>query len=364
MENRVYNFSAGPAVLPLPVLQEAQQDLLALPGVGASVMEISHRSAASIKIFEEAAQNISTLLKLPDNFRVLFLQGGARFHFVMVPFNFLQGQDKPASYIVNGSWGKKAIADAKKLGPVHLAYDGESDNYMRAPKDQEINVAADSVYAHFTSNETIGGVQFSKEPDVGDVPLVCDASSDIFSRPIDVNKYGMIYGGAQKNAGPAGVTLVIVRDDMLARLESATFPDMLNYNKHAEAHSMQNTPPVFAVYIVKLVTNWLIKEIGGLEEIDKINTEKAKLLYDVIDQSNGFYQGCAARDSRSKMNVTFTLAKPELEKAFLAQAKERNMTDLKGHRSVGGFRASIYNAMPREGVMALRDFMTEFAEKN
>ncbi|MGF1579601.1 MAG: 3-phosphoserine/phosphohydroxythreonine transaminase [Gemmataceae bacterium] len=364
MENRVYNFSAGPATLPLPVLQEAQRDLLALPGVGASVMEISHRSPTSVKIFEETEQNIRTLLQLPDNFRVLFLQGGARLHFVLVPYNFLQGQEKPASYIVTGSWGKKAIADAKKFGNVHVAFNGEADKYMRVPEDDGINVDPNSVYAHFTSNETIQGVQFAKEPDVGDVPLVCDASSDIFSRPLDLKRYGVIYGGAQKNAGPAGVTLVIIRDDMLARLENAGFPDMFNYNKHAEAQSMQNTPPVFAVYIVKLVTNWLIKEIGGLAEMDKINTEKAKLLYDVIDQSNGFYKGCAYPESRSKMNVTFTLANPELESAFLTQAKERNLTDLKGHRSVGGFRASIYNAMPREGVVALCGFMAEFAEKN
>ncbi len=361
MEYRVFNFSSGPANLPLPVLQEAQRDLLSLPGVGMSVLEISHRSKTFGEILEKAEHNLRTLLKVPDNYRILFLQGGARLQFVMAPMNLLQGPDKSADYIVTGSWGKKAAPEAAKLGKVRVVWKGEADNYSRLPRAEEYELDPQAAYVHFTSNETIEGVQFAQEPDSGNVPLVCDASSDILSKPIDISRYGLIYAGAQKNAGPAGVTLVLIREDLLAVAQD--LPQMLCYRDHVEAGSMLNTPPCFAIYIVKLVTDWLLGEIGGLDKMAQINREKAQLLYEAIDQSGGFYRGHAQPESRSTMNVTWRLPSKELEEQFLAEAKAAGLCELKGHRSVGGLRAALYNAMSREGVQKLRDFMKEFKDR-
>lgn len=362
MQNRVYNFGPGPATLPLPVLEEAQRDLVSLPGVGMSVLEISHRSKHFAKIMETAIANIRKLLQLPEDYEILFLQGGARLQFALVPMNFLNGS-KPADYIVTGSWGKMAVAQARELGEAHAIWNGEKESFVRLPKQDEFTVNPRAAYVHFTSNETIQGLQFPKEPDAGKVPLICDCSSDFLSRPIDVPRYGMIYAGAQKNAGPAGVTIVILRKDLLQQARE-DIPQMLSYRAHAEAGCLLNTPPVFAVYMVKLVTDWLVRDIGGLDKMAEINKKKANLLYDVIDQSGGFYQGCVQPEGRSLMNVTFRLDSAELEKSFLDQAQARGLCELKGHRSVGGIRASIYNAMPTEGVSELRDFMQEFTEQN
>ena len=363
MENRVYNFSPGPAVLPLPALEEAQRDLLALPGVGISILEISHRSKAFTEIIERAEASLRKLLGIPDNYRVLFLQGGAQMQFAMAPLNLLRGSGKAADYVLTGSWGQTALKEAKTQGGVRVAWDGKSTNYNRVPPQAELDLNSKATYVHITSNETIQGVQFPSEPEVGDVPLVCDSSSDFLSRPVPVQRYGILYACAQKNAGPAGVTIVIIRDDLLQR-SPADLPSMLSYKVLAGGKSLLNTPPVFAVYMVKLVTDWLLTEIGGLKKMAQINQQKAQLLYDAVDQCDGFYEIHAQPGSRSIMNVAFRLADPALEEPFLKQAAERGLCELKGHRSVGGCRASIYNAMPHEGVQALRDFMLEFCKEN
>ncbi|MEN3002585.1 MAG: 3-phosphoserine/phosphohydroxythreonine transaminase [Armatimonadota bacterium] len=361
MTERVWNFSAGPAVLPLPVLQEAQRDLLALPGIGMSVLEISHRSKWFDAILDETEANLRQLLKIPDHYRVLFLQGGASLQFAMVPMNLLG--DRSADYIITGSWGEKAFQEAIKIGKARVAWSGKGENFVRTPTPDELDLDPHAAYVHFTSNETIQGVEFHQEPPVGDVPLVCDASSDFLSRPLPIERYALIYAGAQKNAGPAGVTIVIIRDDMLERTPP-NMPAMLDYRLLAEHRSVYNTPPVFAIYIVMLVTRWLLNEIGGLERMQQINRQKASLLYEVIDASNGFYRGHAHPECRSVMNVTWRLPNEELEKAFLQQAQANGLYELKGHRSVGGCRASIYNAMPIEGVQALRDFMLDFMRRH
>jgi phosphoserine aminotransferase len=363
MEKRVYNFSPGPAVLPLPVLQEAQRDLLALPGTGISILEISHRSKSFDKIINETEANLRTLLRIPENYRVLFMQGGAILQFGMVAMNLLKGADKPANYIVDGTWSKKAAEEAKTQGPVHVAWDGKAGNYNRVPKANEWKLDPNAVYNYICSNETIQGVQWPKTPELGDAPLVCDCSSDILCRPIPVEKFGVIFACAQKNAGPAGVTVVIIRDDLVAR-SPADLPSLVNYKVFAEGKSLLNTPPTFAIYIMNLVTKWLLSEIGGLEKMEQLNRRKAGMLYDVIDKSNGFYQAHAEPDSRSIMNIPFRLANTAHDEPFVKQAAERGLVELKGHRSVGGCRASIYNAMPIEGVQLLRDFMLEFCEKN
>lgn len=363
MEKRVYNFSPGPAVLPLPALEEAQRDLLALPGTGTSILEISHRSKAFDKIVTGAEANIRTLLAIPDNYRVLFMQGGAVLQFGMIPMNFLRGTGKPADYIVNGTWSKKAFDEAKTQGNARAIWDSKSSNYNRVPKQSELKIDPDAAYVYMTSNETIQGVQYQTEPEVGNAPLICDASSDILCRPIPIQKYAMIFACAQKNVGPSGVTLVIIRDDMVAK-SPADLPSLLNYKVFAEGKSLLNTPPTFAIYMVKLVTDWLLNKVGGLDKMAEINKQKAKLLYDTIEQSKGFYMAHAEPDCRSMMNVPFKLAKTELEEPFLKEAMAQGLCELKGHRSVGGCRASIYNAMPTEGVKQLRDFMLDFAKKN
>lgn len=358
---RVYNFSPGPAVLPESVLREAQRDLLALPGLGVSALEIGHRTKWFENVLETTKNNLRRLLDLPSNYQVLFLQGGSRLQFAMVPMNLLAA-DSSADYIVTGSWGQTAFDEAASQGEVAVAYSGRATNFDRLPAAAELKLNPAAVYVHYTSNETIQGVQFQAEPAVGNVPLVCDASSDFLSRPLAIARYGLLYACAQKNAGPAGVTIVIVRDDVLAR-SSERVPTMLSYRQHAEHNSLLNTPPVFAVYLVMLVTRWLSDEIGGLAKMQAINQGKARLLYEAIDASGGFYRGHAQPDGRSAMNVTFRLPNDAVEEAFVGQAKERGLHYLKGHRSVGGIRASIYNAMPTAGVQALADFMREFRKK-
>jgi phosphoserine aminotransferase len=362
MTGRVYNFSAGPAVLPLPVLEEVQRDMLALPGAGASILEISHRSTAFTPIIEFAEANLRKLLAIPDDYAVLFLQGGSRLQFSMIPMNLL-GRGQVADYILTGSWGNDALKEAKKEGDTRVAWDGKATNYDRLPQRGDLNLEPQAAYVHYTSNETIQGVQFATEPEVGDVPLVCDASSDFLSRPLPIAKYGVIYACAQKNAGPAGVTVVIMRKELLKRSDPK-LPGYLNYQIHADNNSLWNTPCTFGIYVLKLVTDWLLNTIGGLKAMYELNQDKARLLYDVLDRSEGFYAGHAVPENRSLMNVTFRLPNDDLTAKFVSEAKARGLHELKGHRSVGGIRASIYNAMPKAGVEALRAFMVEFREKN
>jgi len=358
---RIYNFSSGPAVLPEPVLAEAQRDLMSLPGVGMSVLEISHRSKPFDAIIDAAQRDVRALAAIPASHHVLFLQGGASLQFSMVPVNLLTPGGKE-DYFVTGTWSKKAVAEAKKVGTVSIAASTEADGFSRVPDPSEWKLDPGAAYVHFTPNETIGGVEWPGEPDVGGVPLVADCSSDIFSKPVDVAKYGLIYAGAQKNLGPSGLTLVILRDDLLAR-SPAGLPTMLDYNTHAKEKSLYNTPPVFGIYILGLVAKWMLEQ-GGLEAIGRANAAKAKLVYDAIDGSGGFYRGHAKPASRSNMNITFRLPSEALEKQFVTEATRDGMDGLGGHRSVGGIRASIYNAFPRQGVETLVEFMAEFARKN
>jgi phosphoserine aminotransferase len=357
---RIFNFSAGPAVLPLPVLEEAQRDLVMLPGVGMSIMEISHRSKAFDEVIEGAEKDIRTLAGVPENYHVLFLQGGASLQFSMVPMNLMSAGQK-ADYIVTGVWSDKAVKEAKRIGAVNIAGSTQEGNFKRIPRQDELTLAADAPYVHVTSNNTIYGTQWCEMPNVGDVPLVSDASSDIFSRPIDVAKHGLIYAGAQKNLGPSGVTVVIIRDDLVRR-SPVTLPTMLSYAVHAENKSLYNTPPVFGIYILRLVLKWMVAQ-GGLKAIETVNERKAGKLYAEIDRS-GFYRGHAEKDARSRMNVTFTLPSEELEKRFVKEATAAGLDGLKGHRSVGGLRASIYNAFPEAGVDTLVEFMREFERTN
>ncbi len=360
MTHRIFNFAAGPAVLPEPVLEEAQRDLVALPGVGMSILEISHRSKTFEAIIQACEADIRQLANVPANYHILFLQGGASLQFSMVPTNILPTGGK-ADYIVTGSWSKKAVKEAQKVGQVNIAASTEGENFTRIPAQSELKLDPEAAYVHFTTNNTIFGTEWRREPEVGSVPLVADASSDIFSRSMDISKYALIYAGAQKNLAPAGVTLVILRADLLAR-SPKNLPTMLDYKVHVENKSLYNTPPVFAIYIMRLVTEWLLEQ-GGLEAIGRKNEEKAKLLYDTIDGSDGFYRPHAKRDSRSNMNVTFRLPSEEQEKQFVSEATKAGLDGLKGHRSVGGIRASIYNAFPKKGVEALISFMKEFARK-
>jgi phosphoserine aminotransferase len=358
---RIYNFSAGPAVLPLEVLEQVQRELLSYPEAGMSVMEMSHRSAPFEGIIHTAEADLRTLLNIPANYKVLYLQGGASLQFSMIPMNFLPAGAE-ASYIISGVWAQTAYKEALKLGKARVAASTESENFTRVPTQSEIQIDPQDAYAHFTSNNTIYGTQSLVEPEVGDVPLLCDASSDILSRPLDITKYAMLYGGAQKNAGIAGTTLVIVREDLLARVPK-NLPSMLDYRLMAEKESLFNTPSAFAIYVNGLVVKWLLS-IGGLPEIERRNQEKAALLYTAIDASGGFYRGHSQLNSRSLMNVTFRLPSEELEKKFVKESTAIGLDGLKGHRSVGGLRASIYNAFPKEGVEALVAFMKDFQAKN
>jgi phosphoserine aminotransferase len=359
--NRKYNFSAGPAVLPEDVLKEAQENLFMLPGVGMSVLEISHRSKTFDKIIADAKDNLKKLMGIGDDYHMLFLQGGASLQFSMVPLNLMPPVNK-ADYIVTGSWSKKAVKEAKRVGTVNISASTESENFARIPKQDELKLDPAAAYVHFTSNNTIYGTQWHKEPEVGNVPLICDASSDIMHKKIDVNKYALIYAGAQKNMGPSGVTFIVIRKDMVERSQDSLHT-MLNYKIHVENDSLYNTPTVFGIYIINLVSKWLLN-LGGLDEMYKINKEKAGLLYDCIDSSGGFYKGHAQKDSRSLMNITFRLGSEELEKKLIAEATAAGFDGLKGHRSVGGLRASVYNAFPKKGIEELVSFMKDFQQKN
>ncbi len=357
---RIHNFSAGPAVLPVEVLEQVQRDMLSLPGVGMSVLEISHRSTAFDEIIEGCEADLRKLAGVPDGYHVLFLQGGASLQFSMVPMNLLPAGGS-ADYVVTGVWAQKAVKEAKRVGTVKVAATTESEQFNRVPAQHELTLDPAAAYVHYTTNNTIYGTQCHYTPDTSGVPLVADASSDIFSRPIDVGRFGLIYAGAQKNLAPAGLTLVIVRDDLLKRTPS-TLPTMLQYGVHVENKSMYNTPPVFPIYVMRLVLSWLLKQ-GGLPAVERANTRKADKLYAEIDRT-GFYRGHAKKDSRSRMNITFRLPGEDLEKKFVKEATAAGLDGLKGHRSVGGLRASMYNAFPEPGVDALVQFMQEFERKN
>jgi phosphoserine aminotransferase len=361
--HRLYNFSAGPAVMPLPVLEEIQRDLIALPGIGMSILEISHRSKPFEDILAAAEADIRTLAAIPSNYKVLFLQGGASLQFSMVPMNFL-APGQTADYIDSGSWADKAIKEAKKVGAVNVAATTKSDNYSRVPEQSELKLTQGAAYVHMTSNNTIEGTECKTLPEVGDAPLVSDTSSDMFSRPIDIGHHALIYSGAQKNMGPAGVVVVIIREDLVQRSaeKKATLPTMLNYSVHAENSSLYNTPPAFPVYALGLVMKWLLRQ-GGLPAVASANERKAAKLYAEIDRT-GFYRGTAHKNSRSLMNVTFRLATEDLEKLFIKESTAAGLDGLKGHRAVGGMRASIYNAFPEEGVNALIAFMRQFEAKH
>ncbi|SHE45937.1 phosphoserine aminotransferase apoenzyme [Desulfacinum infernum DSM 9756] len=360
MSYRIFNFNPGPAMLPLSVLKQVQEELLDYKGSGMSIMEVSHRSKWFEDVLQDAIARTKRLLGLDDRFRVLFMQGGASMQFCLVPMNLALG-DKPLDYVDTGTWSTKAIKEAKIQGKkVRVVASSEDREYTYIP--ESIPIDEDAAFLHITSNNTIRGTQFREFPRPKKVPLISDMSSDIFSRRFDPAPFGLIYAGAQKNAGPAGVTLVIVREDMLERVP-AGLPTMLKYTTYAEKNSLYNTPPSFAIYVTGLVLRWLEEEMGGLEHMEKTNREKAELIYGYLD-SQDFYRGTAEPASRSWMNVTFRLPSEELEKAFLEQAQQNGLGGLKGHRSVGGCRASIYNAMPIEGVQALIEFMKDFASKN
>ena len=356
---RVFNFSAGPAILPAEVLEKAQSELLSLGGTGMSVMEVSHRSKYFAPVLEAAERGIRELLEVPANYRVLFLQGGASLQFSMIPMNFLKTS---ADYVVTGAWGEKAVKEARKCGAVNVIHSTKDGGYRSVPEQDELNFSRDADYIHYCSNETIDGVEFKYDLDGKGIPVVCDASSNILSKPIDIEKYALIYAGAQKNIGPSGVTLVIIRDDLLERVPENQF-SMLDYRAIAANDSMLNTPNTWGIYLVSLVCDWL-KAQGGVAGIEKINREKAKIIYDAIDGSDGFYSGHAAKAARSLMNVTFRLPSEELEQQFVAEAAARGLDGLKGHRSVGGIRASVYNAFPTEGAHALVEFMRDFSYRN
>jgi len=357
---RIYNFSAGPAVLPLPVLEEAQRNLIALPGVGMSILEISHRSKPFEDILHGAIADIRSLAGIPSNYKILMLQGGASLQFSMVPMNLLSS-GATADYIDTGSWADKAAKEARRVGNVHIAATTKAQTYSWIPEPSALKLTSGAAYVHMTSNNTIEGTEWKSLPETGAVPLVSDSSSDIFSRPVDVSRHGLIYAGAQKNLGPSGVTLVIIREDLLLRSPD-TLPTMLNYRVHAENDSLYNTPNTFGVYILGLTMKWL-KSLGGLAAIATINERKASKLYAEIDRT-GFYRGTAQKDSRSLMNITFRVATEDLEKTFVKESTAAGLDGLKGHRSVGGMRASLYNAFPDAGVDALIDFMRHFESRH
>ena len=333
-----------------------------MPGAGASVLEISHRSAAFENIINEAEANLRKLLSITENYKVLFLQGGATLQFSMVPMNLLRDSGKRADYIVTGSWGNKAVKESYREGETRVLWDGKDSNYTSLPDWQSLNLEEEAAYVHFTSNETIQGIQFQEMPET-EATLVCDMSSDFLSRPVPVDRFGLIYGGAQKNAGIAGVAIVIIREDLLARVPDG-LPTMMDYRTYAENGSLYNTPPTFSIYITKLVTDWLLEEVGGLAEMAKRNQEQAALLYEAIDRSEGFYRGLVNENCRSRMNVTWRLRDESLESMFIQEARKADLHELEGHRSVGGIRASIYNAMTSEGVKALMEFMDAFRDQN
>ena len=359
LEGRTYNFSAGPAAIPQAVLEQARDELLNFNHEGASIMEVSHRGKSFVQVAEEAEQNLRELLDIPTNYKVLFLQGGARGQFAAIPMN-LKGERQSADYVNSGHWAQSAIKEAQRYLHVDVIADGKGASFHTMPEESDWRFSSEAAYVHYTPNETIGGLEFPFIPETGDIPLVADMSSNILSRPLDVSKFGMIYAGAQKNIGPAGLTVVIVRDDLLNRGHS-TCPAVLDYRVQANKDSMYNTPPTFAWYLAGLVFKWL-KQQGGMEAIGRLNERKSKKLYGVID-SSGFYHNKMDPRWRSRMNVPFTLINPELDKVFLAESEKKGFMYLKGHKAVGGMRASLYNAVPEEHVDALIGFMQEFERK-
>jgi|ERR1043166_6099260 phosphoserine aminotransferase len=361
MTHKVFNFSAGPAIMPLPVLEKAQREILSLSGIGMSVMEISHRSKHFAPILAAAESGLRELLNVPENYRILFLQGGATQQFSMIPMNFLAAGET-ADYIITGAWGKKALKEAKRCGNAVTILSTADEGFQSVPEQAELNFSPNAKYVHYTSNETIEGVEFKYEVDGGGISVVCDASSNILSKPLGIEKYALIYAGSQKNIGPSGVTVVIIRDDLLAAVPENQH-SFLDYRLIAENKSMLNTPNTWGIYLISLVCEWL-REQGGLSVMEAKNKEKAAILYDAIDSSDGYYAGHADPAARSLMNVTFRLPSEELEKQFCSGATAIGLDGLKGHRSVGGIRASIYNAFPREGVETLVDFMRDFANRN
>lgn len=361
MTERIYNFSAGPATLPLEVLEKAREELLSLGGIGMSVMEISHRSKHFAPILETAKSGVRELLQIPENYQILFLQGGASLQFSMIPLNFL-GAGETADYVVTGTWGVKAVKEANRCGIAKTIFSTADTDFKFVPTPDELAFSERARYVHYTSNETIEGVEFKYDLDGRGIPVVCDASSNILSKPLDIEKYALIYAGAQKNIGPSGVTLVIIRDDLIAQVPDNQH-SMFDYRLIAANDSMLNTPNTWGIYIISLVCEHL-KKHGGLGAMRRKNEEKAQILYDAIDAGDGFYRGHADRAARSSMNVTFRLPSEELEKRFATEAAAQNLDGLKGHRSVGGIRASIYNAFPKAGIEALVEFMRNFAEKN
>ena len=361
MAKRAYNFNAGPSALPLAALQKAQAQLLDFQGAGMSILEMSHRGKEYEAVHNQAIALLRELMGIPEDYEVLFLQGGASLQFAMIPMNFLPA-GRRAAYAITGVWSEKAFDEAKRLGEVYEAASSKSDKHNRIPSLEELKVDEDSAYLHITSNNTIYGTQWKDFPDTGSVPLIADMSSDILSRPVDVSKFSLIYAGAQKNLGPAGVTVVIIKRDFLATA-NPNIPTMLRYGTFAKENSLYNTPPTFGIYLMGLVLEW-IKEQGGLTAITRRNEEKAALIYDAIDASNGFYKGHAVPAARSLMNITFRLPTEELEKKFLAEAKQAGFVGLAGHRSVGGCRASAYNAVPVEACKALKELMEKFQKEN
>lgn len=355
---RVYNFSAGPGVLPLEVLEKAQKELVCFENAGMSVMEMSHRSKVYSEIIEKAEADLRKLMDIPENYKVLFLQGGASLQFAMVPLNLMTGFKK-ADFIDTGVWSSKAIKEAKKFGNVNVIASSKAATYSHIPEFSNEQLDPEADYVYICQNNTIYGTKFSKLPETGNVPLVADLSSCILSEQIDVTKYGIIFAGAQKNLGPAGVTVVIIRKDLIGKANEQV-PTMLNYKIHADNDSMFNTPPTYAIYMLKLVFEWMLAQ-GGIEVIEKKNKEKAQLLYDYLDASN-LFKGTAAKNDRSLMNIPFVTGDEALDAQFVKEATKAGLVNLKGHRSVGGMRASIYNAMPREGVQALVDFMKQFED--
>ncbi len=357
---RIHNFSAGPSALPTLVVERARDEMLSYAGLGMGVMEMSHRSKEFESILHSTETGIGDLLGLTDEFKVVFVSSGATLQFSMVPMNFLYNGGF-AEYIVTGTWSEKAVAEAKLCGKVNLVYDSRPSGYRTVPRQGEIKLSSEASYVHYTSNETIDGVEFDYDLDGGDVPVVCDASSNILSRQFDMDRYSLIYAGAQKNIGPSGITVVIIRNELLDRVPKG-LPSLLDYRNIAKHGSMPNTPNTWGIYLIGLVCDWL-KDQGGVQAMERANIAKARLLYEAIDSSDGFYVGHAVREARSRMNVTFRLPSDELDELFCSEAEQNGMSGLRGHRSVGGIRASIYNAMPIEGVEHLVEFMSLFAEK-
>lgn len=365
MNKNALNFSAGPGALPEKVLKLIQRAIIELPETGMSVLGMSHRSDWFVNVVKETEDNIRRLLNLEDDFHVLFLQGGATQQFSMIPMTLLKGSGMKAEYLQTGYWGQKAVEQARKEGEVNVLWSGESSGYQRLPDNDELSFSEEAAYFHFVSNETVEGLQFHRMLGLDSVPRVCDMSSDFLSRPIESDRFSIIYAHAQKNFGPAGVTVVLIRDSVIKNAEKNTsLPAFLNYQNHISAHSNYNTPPVFAIYVVLLITRWLLEDVGGLENMEQINQKKARLLYQLLDDSNEFYLGRVRQEDRSQMNVAFNLADKNLEQKFLSQAKGVGFSGLEGHRSTGGVRASLYNGLPYTSVEVLADFMHSFRQSH